>query len=342
MNVRLVLFVFMISSALLFVDYFLVKNKFSQFEEKHYTSLSLNKEIGNVSEKTLLDLYFKGVFPNSYLTNHVVSQYGAVNDISKEWYLHKDNPLISEYCNFYVVNCFIFLGEKVYFFSKLYLNGEDFSNLVSWRYIDDIEFFGFFSVCNTGAVCSKDSTFLYLFIFTLTFLMVFSYLRTYMMVVRKRHLDQLSGLKRRDSFKANKLDQRVKALCFLDIDHFKSINDTYGHYIGDEAIKAFANCLKKNIRDKDVAFRWGGEEFLVIIRGDVDESVYVYNILDRLRTSVEAMDIDGVPQFTVSIGYCNYDSNVDVKELIKQADLALYESKKTGRNNVCEYKVECL
>ena len=157
-------------------------------------------------------------------------------------------------------------------------------------------------------------------------------------VINNRSLCSLSGLKRRDSFKASKLDQRVKALCFLDIDHFKSINDTYGHDIGDEAIKAFANCLKENIRDKDVAFRWGGEEFLVIIRGKVDENIDVYNILDRLRASVEVMDIDGVPQFTVSIGYCHYDSNVDAKELIKQADLALYESKRTGRNKVSEYK----
>ena len=155
---------------------------------------------------------------------------------------------------------------------------------------------------------------------------------------KKVEIDVMTGLLKRDSFKANKLDRRVKALCFLDIDHFKSINDTYGHDIGDEAIKAFANCLKENIRDTDVAFRWGGEEFLVIIRGKVDENIDVYNILERLRASVEAMDIDGVPQFTVSMGYCHYDSNVDVKELIKQADLALYESKRTGRNKVSEYK----
>ena len=76
----------------------------------------------------------------------------------------------------------------------------------------------------------------------------------------------------------------------------------------------------------------------MIIRGKVDENIDVYNILDRLRASVEVMDIDGVPQFTVSIGYCHYDSNVDAKELIKQADLALYESKRTGRNKVSEYK----
>lgn len=179
------------------------------------------------------------------------------------------------------------------------------------------------------------SLYFFLVLLSLWFFKLFEYVLKFRSASRK---DQLSGLKRRDSFKANRLDPRVKALCFFDIDHFKSINDTYGHDIGDEAIKAFANCLKENIRDTDVAFRWGGEEFLVLIRGKVDENIDVYRVLDRLRTSVEAMDIDGVPKFTVSIGYCNYDSNVDVKELIKQADLALYNSKRTGRNKVSEYK----
>lgn len=154
----------------------------------------------------------------------------------------------------------------------------------------------------------------------------------------KTQICALTSLKRRESFKANKLDQRVKALCFFDIDHFKNINDTYGHNVGDDVIKAFANCLKENIRDVDVAFRWGGEEFLVLIKGKVDESVDVYSILDRLRASVEAIDIDELPKYTVSIGYSYYDPNLDVKDLIRQADLALYESKRTGRNKVSEYK----
>jgi len=152
--------------------------------------------------------------------------------------------------------------------------------------------------------------------------------------------DQLTGLKRRDSFKSNKLDNRVKSFCFLDIDHFKKINDTYGHDTGDDVIKAFADCLKENIRDKDVAFRWGGEEFLVLIRSKIDENIDVYKILERVRASVEAMDVDGLPKFTVSIGYCDYNANTDVKELIKQADFALYESKRTGRNKVSQYKIE--
>ncbi len=55
--------------------------------------------------------------------------------------------------------------------------------------------------------------------------------------------------------------------CLLDIDRFKRINDTYGHDIGERAIRAFAHCLSQNIRKSDIAFRWGGEEFLLILRG---------------------------------------------------------------------------
>ncbi|EAS64551.1 GGDEF domain-containing protein [Photobacterium angustum] len=153
-------------------------------------------------------------------------------------------------------------------------------------------------------------------------------------------VDMLTGLLNRSSLNnvINSNNHTLKALALLDIDHFKSINDAYGHDAGDGAIKAFASCLKENIRDTDVAFRWGGDEFLVLIRGQVNDNIDAYCVFDRLRTTVEAMDIDGVPKFTVSIGYCSYDSNVDIKTLIKQADLALYDSKKTGRNRVAEYK----
>lgn len=149
--------------------------------------------------------------------------------------------------------------------------------------------------------------------------------------------DELSGLKARGAFLNDKIDNRVKAFCFLDIDHFKKINDNYSHATGDEAIKAFSHCLKENIRDTDVAFRWGGEEFLLILRGDCNECVDVYSILDRLRDKVENIKVKGLPAFTVSIGYCEYDAKEEVKTLIKKADLAMYASKRAGRNLVTKY-----
>ena len=150
--------------------------------------------------------------------------------------------------------------------------------------------------------------------------------------------DNLTSFLRRDSFSVDKVDNSVKAFCFLDIDNFKKINDHYGHDIGDEAIKAFSHCLKENIRDTDVAFRWGGEEFLVIFRGNNEERVDIYTTLERLRSAIEAIEVKGIPSFTVSIGYCDYDRTKNVTSLIKQADIAMYESKRTGRNKVTKYK----
>lgn len=178
-------------------------------------------------------------------------------------------------------------------------------------------------------------------IFVFSFIFSFGVIRTYGYILfsfKKTKLCSLTGLKRRDSFKVKRLDDRVKGICFLDIDYFKNINDIYGHDIGDKALKAMADCIKENIRDKDVAFRWGGEEFLILIRGKYENKIDVYCILERLRSSVEAMNINGIPKFTISIGYCDYSANTDTKELINQADLAMYESKKTGRNKISKYK----
>ena len=166
------------------------------------------------------------------------------------------------------------------------------------------------------------------------FIMIFIY---YTLFIGLNMLDDLSGLRRKDTFKAKKIDSRVTAFCFLDIDNFKKINDSYGHDVGDETIKAFSHCLKENIRDTDVAFRWGGEEFLVILRGHKYERVDIYTTLERLRSAIEAIEVKGIPSFTVSIGYCDYDRAKNVTSLIKQADIAMYESKRTGRNKVTKY-----
>lgn len=181
--------------------------------------------------------------------------------------------------------------------------------------------------------------FLLFFIF-FSFVMVFysSYEKIISIKKRESLLDSLTGLLNRNAFDSLKSYKSKQVFCFLDIDHFKSINDTYGHDIGDKAIKAFTHCLNENIRKTDLAFRWGGEEFLLILRENINEELDVYLILERIRRCVEAMDLTDIPKFTVSIGYCYHESKTEIQELVKKADLALYESKKTGRNKVTRYK----
>lgn len=127
--------------------------------------------------------------------------------------------------------------------------------------------------------------------------------------------------------------QTPYAVLMVDIDHFKRVNDTHGHNIGDEAIKAVSSILLRTVRDVDIACRWGGEEFLCILKGaDLPTAAIV---AERIRAAVERAAIAVVGKITVSIGAAAW--NVDASNpacLIQTADEGLYEAKRMGRNKV--------
>ena len=134
---------------------------------------------------------------------------------------------------------------------------------------------------------------------------------------------------------------RPMALLMCYIDHFKSVNDTYGHDVGDDVIKTVADILQKQKRPSDIAGRLGGEEFaLVLPEATLDSAVAAG---ERLRKLVADHVITaggtriGIA-VTISVGasIC-HAATTGVEELIKQADLALYEAKRSGRNHVCRY-----
>ncbi len=126
----------------------------------------------------------------------------------------------------------------------------------------------------------------------------------------------------------------------LDIDFFKMVNDTYGHDIGDNAIKIVAQTLIENIRESDIAIRFGGEEFLLLLY-NCDEN-YILDIAEKIRINFSKKDIPTggttILNKTMSIGACMYphDSD-DLEECVKYSDLALYKAKKTGRNKVIRF-----
>jgi two-component system cell cycle response regulator len=158
--------------------------------------------------------------------------------------------------------------------------------------------------------------------------------------------DQLTGLHNR-RYMARHLDSLIsnaqksnKPLAFLimDIDHFKSVNDTHGHDIGDEVLREFANRISANIRGIDLACRYGGEEFVVVMPDtDVD---FAYTIAERLRKSVETTPIEisrapGALNVTISIGIAASAGGDDnAEKLLYRADQALYRAKREGRNRV--------
>ncbi|MBF0459878.1 MAG: diguanylate cyclase [Magnetococcales bacterium] len=124
-------------------------------------------------------------------------------------------------------------------------------------------------------------------------------------------------------------------LAMLDIDHFKKVNDTYGHLMGDEVLVLFARIMTECFRDKDATFRFGGEEFVVLLNDISPETAEV--VLNRFRKAVESYAFPQVGRVTVSIGAVQIEAGELAGTLIEKADLALYHSKSNGRNQVNLY-----
>ena len=126
------------------------------------------------------------------------------------------------------------------------------------------------------------------------------------------------------------------AVTMVDIDHFKKINDTYGHDIGDKAITALANILRSSINPNDLVARFGGEEFCIVLKNINRYSAV--DILERIRESVEKfslqIDQETTVQFTISIGAVMHDEGISLEESIAEADMMLYNAKNGGRNQL--------
>jgi len=152
--------------------------------------------------------------------------------------------------------------------------------------------------------------------------------------------DRLTGLYNRH--KLDKVLDDEKARCdryddkfgvvLLDIDHFKSVNDTYGHQVGDIVLVEIANILKSNIRSTDIVGRWGGEEFLIIcIKSDLEATKIV---AEKCRKAIENYNFTTIKHKTSSFGVAVSDKSESIKETITRADDKLYKAKETGRNKI--------
>jgi len=125
------------------------------------------------------------------------------------------------------------------------------------------------------------------------------------------------------------------SVAILDIDHFKKVNDTYGHQVGDDVLVWLARVAQKSCRAYDSVGRYGGEEFLLIFPGCASEQAW--SVLERIRNSIASDPVatrSGQVRITVSIGYTVYREGFEVHVLLGEADAALYRAKKEGRNRV--------
>ncbi|MCK5384822.1 MAG: PleD family two-component system response regulator [Alphaproteobacteria bacterium] len=134
----------------------------------------------------------------------------------------------------------------------------------------------------------------------------------------------------------NNQSKKALAVLIMDIDHFKNVNDTYGHNVGDEVLKVFAERLKNSVRSFDLIARYGGEEFVVILPDVSSERAYM--VAERLRRSIGDTPIncsveEGSISITTSIGGMIVESGIhNMEQVLERADKCLYEAKNTGRN----------
>lgn len=153
-------------------------------------------------------------------------------------------------------------------------------------------------------------------------------------------VDQLTGLYNRYKFTelfVSLYSTMVKrendmSLIILDIDHFKHINDTYGHNVGDKVLVELAKILKNHFRNVDIVGRWGGEEFVILVpTADIDTA---QKIAEKIRLNIEQSEILKDETITSSFGVTQIKSGDSLEFVIARADEALYDAKETGRNKV--------
>jgi diguanylate cyclase (GGDEF)-like protein len=122
------------------------------------------------------------------------------------------------------------------------------------------------------------------------------------------------------------------SLALFDLDHFKQINDIHGHAVGDDVLCQVSRILTSTFRASDLAVRWGGDEFLVVLPDVTLAGAVVF--ADRARSLVESLSLPGVPRFTMSVGIVEVQREEDPKTALMRADARLYQAKATGRNRV--------
>lgn len=153
--------------------------------------------------------------------------------------------------------------------------------------------------------------------------------------------DELTKLSNRRSFNncltatvsASRRHECPLSMIIIDLDHFKAVNDTYGHSEGDQVLKAFADLLRYMIRAEDVAARWGGEEFTIILPHTTSEDAAA--LAERIRAAFEQHSSDVTPMaLSASFGVVQLQEGEGADTLIKRADAALYRAKREGRNRV--------
>ncbi|ULQ58962.1 GGDEF domain-containing protein [Brucepastera parasyntrophica] len=215
---------------------------------------------------------------------------------------------------------------------------------------------GIYAISNTEADIFTNFLIQSLTFLALVMLMVFS-LSAYLLLLKEssdkviHHMatsDYLTGLSNRQNFydEANVLFDKIKrkkktmAVLFMDIDHFKKINDTYGHTFGDEVLIQFSESIGKSLREDDLSCRYGGEEFVVFL--STNGLANAKKVATRIMNGIKDLHFGQFPDFTftisIGIAYGVPKKEEHLNDYIDRADCALYEAKNNGRNRIEVFK----
>lgn len=151
-------------------------------------------------------------------------------------------------------------------------------------------------------------------------------------------IDKLTGIYNRrmlDEFLQIKIEEAKRykeelSLIIIDIDHFKDVNDTYGHLVGDDTLAQTSAIISTHLRTSDIFGRYGGEEFLIICSKTSKENAFI--LAEKLRIEIKEFEFEKVGHKTISLGISNFEEKDTVQSLFEKADDALYEAKNTGRD----------
>lgn len=139
----------------------------------------------------------------------------------------------------------------------------------------------------------------------------------------------------REKSRADRRGDGGFCVCLVDIDHFKQINDTYGHGNGDSVLRTFAHVAEQSVRSVDFLGRWGGEEFLMLLPDTSADLAAA--CAQRIKAELEKTAFDGLPpdfRITMSAGIAEYRAGGEIQDLLERADQALYRAKRAGRNRI--------
>ncbi|HEY0288917.1 MAG TPA: sensor domain-containing diguanylate cyclase [Pseudomonas sp.] len=224
------------------------------------------------------------------------------------------------------------------------------AHFLNVRYIPELNWYLFVDKRENGALTDvRQSLYINLTICLVVMLVVLYLLnrvlrRFQVRLEAQATLDSLTGLPNRRGFNYLALraiqdarrDQTPLSAMLLDLDHFKRLNDTHGHLAGDEVLSGFADDIRRCLRETDIICRWGGEEFIILLKGTNNAGARRVAEKIRLLAEQHTYVFSGTAlQVTVSLGLTELSAADTLQSLIARADQALYSAKQSGRNRVC-------